>query len=253
MSVTTLEKRFYLSRPGWQDGSTEFHDLVRSLVENDGGFLLEIGAGGENRTSTLLASLSSHLDGLDIDERILTNPAHSNPRVYDGSSFPFEDEAYDVIVADYVMEHVQLPEAMLKEVRRVLRPGGSFVFRTPNLYHYVTLTALLTPHTLHLQVANRARRHEAGAPEPDPTFYRFNSVAKVRSLAQEAGLELRTLRLVEKQPSYLRFHPLAYRCGVLYERAVNSTPALARLRANIFGVLRRQRGRLGRERPQLGG
>ncbi|MCF8881061.1 class I SAM-dependent methyltransferase, partial [Hyphobacterium sp. SN044] len=46
---------------------------------------------------------------------------------------PFADESFDLVVCLWVLEHLRSPENVLREVRRVLRPGGHFVFLTPNL------------------------------------------------------------------------------------------------------------------------
>lgn len=41
-------------------------------------------------------------------------------------------ESFDVVVAVEVLEHVERDADFLREVRRVLRPGGAFVMTTPN-------------------------------------------------------------------------------------------------------------------------
>jgi SAM-dependent methyltransferase len=46
-------------------------------------------------------------------------------RYYDeGGALPFDDDSFDVIVSDQVFEHVVPLEASLREIERVLRPGG---------------------------------------------------------------------------------------------------------------------------------
>jgi SAM-dependent methyltransferase len=46
-------------------------------------------------------------------------------RYYDeGGPLPFDDDSFDVIVSDQVFEHVAPLEASLREIERVLRPGG---------------------------------------------------------------------------------------------------------------------------------
>lgn len=44
----------------------------------------------------------------------------------------FPDESFDVVFTWMVLEHVPDPVATLREVRRILKPGGMFVFSVPN-------------------------------------------------------------------------------------------------------------------------
>ena len=240
MKSDVLERKYYYSKPGWRNGTKEFHDLVTGFIVPEKSTVLEIGPGPENKTSAFLASRAARLDGLDIDERARTNPSLNSALIYDGGLFPLEGESYDVVVADYVMEHVEDPQLMLDEISRVMRPGGFFVFRTPNIYHYVSLVSRFTPYTFHRLTANRARQREVDAVDPYPTFYRFNSLRTVCAIAERSALREIEMLMVEKQPSYLKFNPWAFCCGVLYERFVNSTQMLAGLRSNIFGVLEKE-------------
>jgi SAM-dependent methyltransferase len=59
----------------------------------------------------------------------------------DVTKLPFPDHFFDVIIANDVMEHVDDPEGTLREVHRVLRPGGRFYTNFPPYYH---------PHGAHL-------------------------------------------------------------------------------------------------------
>lgn len=230
-----LEKKYYSDKPGWVNGTTRLHELIAWASKSGQTVALEVGPGPQNKTTTFMAEHVARLDGLDIDELACTNPALANLAIYDGEEFPIESESYDLVVADYVMEHVEHPKIVLSEISRVLKPGGHFIFRTPNLYHYVALFARFTPHRMHVALANpmRGRTDEA---EPYPTFYRFNTRRRVRKITKQAGLQEIELRLQELQPSYLMFNPWAFRLGVLYERIVNSTDVFSQMRANLFGV-----------------
>jgi SAM-dependent methyltransferase len=50
----------------------------------------------------------------------------------DATTLPFPDESVDAVLILDVVEHLEDPEAVLAEVRRVLRPGGSLVLSVPH-------------------------------------------------------------------------------------------------------------------------
>jgi SAM-dependent methyltransferase len=52
---------------------------------------------------------------------------------FDGRSLPFEDASFDLVYCKQVLEHVEQPHELLREVARVLRPGGSFAGSTSQL------------------------------------------------------------------------------------------------------------------------
>jgi ubiquinone/menaquinone biosynthesis C-methylase UbiE len=49
----------------------------------------------------------------------------------DATAMPFEDEAFDVVIAAEVMEHIPTDQAAMEEVARVLRPGGVAAVTVP--------------------------------------------------------------------------------------------------------------------------
>jgi len=53
--------------------------------------------------------------------------------ISDSAGLPFEDGFFDVVTMLAVFEHLELPvlRALLREVRRVLRPDGTYVMTTP--------------------------------------------------------------------------------------------------------------------------
>lgn len=235
----TYLDRFYDRSSGWVDGTTEFHALCAAQLPTARGTILEIGAGPSNATSRFLATLGT-VRGLDTDDAVRTNDALASAEVFDGAGpFPFPDESFDLCVSNFVVEHVGDPRSHLREVKRVLRPGGAYVFRTPNRWHYTALVAAATPHWFHRLVANRLRALPEDAHDPYPTVYAMNTRASVRRFAAQAGLRVDALRMVEKDPSYGMFAKPLFLAFTAYERVVNRFDALADIRANIFAVLRK--------------
>jgi SAM-dependent methyltransferase len=59
--------------------------------------------------------------------------------VADAANMGFPDQSFDFIYSFHVLEHVADPAAVLREVQRLLRPGGGFWFRFPHYAHYNAL------------------------------------------------------------------------------------------------------------------
>ena len=61
----------------------------------------------------------------------------------------------DVAFSRSVMEHVRGIETAFSEIRRVLKPNGSYIFLTPNFYDYASLIAATIPNPLHPWIVKR--------------------------------------------------------------------------------------------------
>lgn len=100
------------------------------------GDLLELGC-GEGRGVELLAPLASSYVGVDKIKSIVDELKGKYPtyQFLDGvfPPFPFEDNQFDTIVTFQVIEHVKKDEEFIKEVFRVLKPGGTALITTPNI------------------------------------------------------------------------------------------------------------------------
>ena len=228
-------ERFYGASRGWVDGTTEFHALCAAHIAA-GSDILEVGAGPSNPTSRYLSSLG-RLSGADIDPVVRSNDALAHACVLATTTYPFADASFDACVSNYVLEHVEDPIAHLAEIGRILRPGGVYLFRTPNRNHFIPFVSRLTPHWFHRTVANRLRNLAPDAPDPYPTCYRLNSRDAIRQAAARAGFHVREIRMVEKEPSYgMASRPL-FLAFMLYERLVNCSPIFSGIRVNIFAVL----------------
>jgi len=59
-----------------------------------------------------------------------------------GTTLPFPDASFDVVMSFDVFEHIPDSDAHIEEVRRVLRPGGAYILQTPNKWTNVVFETI---------------------------------------------------------------------------------------------------------------
>ncbi len=107
-------------------------------AENIGGLVLEVGVG--TGISLPHYSKRTRLVGIDISEAMLEKARRRADQlklenveeiaVGDAEALTYPDNAFDVVVAQYVVTAVPNPEKALDEFVRVVRPGGEIVIAT---------------------------------------------------------------------------------------------------------------------------
>jgi SAM-dependent methyltransferase len=195
--------------------------------------VLDLGAGAGIVPEMNFRGVAARVCGVDPDPRVADNPYLDEAEVGVGESVPYPDGSFDLVFADNVLEHLEDPRQVFAEVARLLAPGGRFLVKTPNRWHYVALAARWTPHRFH-RAYNRRRGRTTG--DTFPTRYLANRPRRLRELAAGAGLRVRSIELIEGRPEYLRTWAPAYLLGWLYERAVNRLPALRGFRVVMIAV-----------------
>lgn len=223
-------------KDNWDD------DLFRKILEekiNSGTFCLDYGAGRGNVKQMDFMSVAKFVAGVDPDKGVIENPYLNEAKLLDLENLiiPYSDNTFDIVFSDNVMEHVRNPGIAFKEIVRVLKPGGVFLSKTPNKWHYMPIIARVTPTGFH-KLYNKLR----GRDEKDtfPTVYKCNTLQSVVKLAHETGFECEGIQFIEGRPEYLRLATLTYLFGFLYERIVNLTGVLATFRCVIIFELKKK-------------
>jgi SAM-dependent methyltransferase len=145
------------------------------------------------------------------------------------------EESIDLVVSRSVLEHLPAPADVFRELHRILRPGGRFVFLTPNRWDYASLAALAIPNHLHPMLVRRLTdRKEC---DTFPTFYRANSNRAIRRLADRCGFEVESIKYINQYPDYFRKIRPLFLLGVAYERLTTRWDQLGFLRGWILGTL----------------
>ncbi|HYJ67240.1 MAG TPA: bifunctional 2-polyprenyl-6-hydroxyphenol methylase/3-demethylubiquinol 3-O-methyltransferase UbiG [Nocardioidaceae bacterium] len=111
--------------------------------------LLDIGCGG-GLIAEEFARMGFPVSGLDLSSgSIATAREHAQAQGYQidytvggAESLPYDDGSFGVVTCCDVIEHVTDVDRVLSEASRVLRPGGVFLYDTPNRTWISKLTTI---------------------------------------------------------------------------------------------------------------
>jgi len=117
-------------------------DLVAARAPQD---VLEAGCGMGELAERIGRETAARVQALDISERMvdLTRERGVDVVLGDVQQLPYEDDAFDVVVANWVLYHVPDLARGVGELARVLRPDGLLIATTVGPEHMVELWALI--------------------------------------------------------------------------------------------------------------
>jgi ubiquinone/menaquinone biosynthesis C-methylase UbiE len=118
--------------------NTKRADLAISLIENNNPKVLELGT-GDGELFLKLSAKGLDITGADIcpNEGLLRNK-HRVIKHDLNNGLPFKNNSFDVVIALEVLEHLYNPYAMMKEIKRVLKPSGYAIIAMPNTASWIS-------------------------------------------------------------------------------------------------------------------
>lgn len=197
-----------------------------------GAKILEIGS-GKGRLLNHFLGLGYDIRGVEINREYIAASRELFGQLpltpVDSERLPADDESLDVVMSFDVFEHIPDTDGHLREVTRVLKPGGAYLLQTPNKWtntvfetvRWKSFTAWRTQHcSLHSFRELRRRFEQHGF-----------------------GVTFHDIPLVD---DFFRFKVEAYlgKAGLLLIKAINPDNLPLPLRTNFFVAARKQgRGR----------
>jgi SAM-dependent methyltransferase len=232
--MTALSERLLKKYFGQQEHPYRtFEKMVDSLLQPDH-TLLDAGCG---RTAPVLGKFhgkAKRLVGVDLVDFQDIPP---DMELYQGdlAHIPMPDQSVDIMMARSVMEHIEHPTAVYREIYRILKPGGYLVFLTANLWDYASLIARLTPNRWHPWIVSKTE----GRQEHDvfPTQYKTNTYRAIRKHCTESGFTLYQFQYLGQYPAYFIFNGFLFFIATGYEKLISRFKCLHFLRGWILATL----------------
>jgi SAM-dependent methyltransferase len=238
--VKGLRARLFAGTPtDWQ----RYHKLIAERLA-PGMTILDVGCGkGSISPFPWQDYPDKYLVGIDPDPAASQNPYLDRLVLLrnrgDYQDWPLNGQSFDLVTARYVVEHIDSPSEFLGNVRRALKPGGQFVFLTPNSLHPAMVVSRVLPHSTKERILGATRR---GLDMGDvfPTRYRMNTSGALRRQAAKSGLRVKQLEVREHQPvGYLDFSVPTFWLAYSYYRTMKWSHLQRWFGSSIIGIMER--------------
>lgn len=213
--------------------------LLQAEIETHlprGGVFLDAGAGPGMRLARFFSNQAGLSVGIDL-EAPASAACGAVGVVGDLEQAPFVDASVDLIAMRSVVEHLADPSRVLAGFARILKPGGWLIALAPSRWYYASIIGRLMPGRL----ARGTLEFIYGptAYSNYPTWYRANTPRTMARAARDAGLVIVETRVCPHPPDYLKFSPVLFRLGVLFDRLTSLSPVTRLLQPSFLFVLRR--------------
>jgi ubiquinone/menaquinone biosynthesis C-methylase UbiE len=249
MNIPAFRKLYWklekLIVPELRSSQNHYRDKLLEVLPEGGFSWLDLGCGHQIFAEWMMAdqerfvSRSRLAIGVDLDFRALQRHTGLHGKIYGNlTQIPLRDESFDLITANMVVEHLDQPVAVFRQVHRLLKPGGLFVFHTTNAQNLFLRTAARIPQGLKNRLVYMLEHRK---PEDVfPTHYLANRPEDITVLAKSTGFEVCTLDLVNTSAFTQMLGPLVV-FELLYIRLLQNQ-RYQHLRTNLICMLRKKAG-----------
>ena len=148
------------------DATIDFYLRIKSLLEPEF-IVLDLGAGRASwyhddkckirRDIRKIHGTVKKMIAVDLDSIVLENPVSDIQIHMKNNNIGVLDNSIDLIICDFVLEHVDKPSDFISEIERVLKPGGYFCARTPPKSSYAAIISRSINEKYHESILNLAQ------------------------------------------------------------------------------------------------
>ncbi len=200
---------------------------------NNSAILLDIGCGHATFAKEYYLRAKKRV-GIDPDECALKKNEIMDEKICCSiSDAKLSNNYFDVVIAQWVLEHLENPQTDIERIAKSCKSGGAFIFMTTNLYSPLMIFSKLLP----IKIKKRLRSSCLNVDEDDTykTYYRINTPKQINRILKNAGFEKLDLQLVEAQ-TYFSWSAILFFAWGAFEKSVG---AILPIKTHIVGVYKK--------------
>jgi SAM-dependent methyltransferase len=171
------------------DGTIDFYLRINTLIDSTS-IVLDLGAGRASwfeddncktrREIRLLKGKVEQYIAADVDKAVFDNNSSDKQIIIKDGKLDIEPNSIDLIIADFVLEHIDDPKEFYNQINSCLKNKGWFCARTPHKYNYVSLIASMVKNSLHSKLLRYAQP-ERKEIDVFPKLFKLNQMKDIKS------------------------------------------------------------------------
>jgi ubiquinone/menaquinone biosynthesis C-methylase UbiE len=170
--------------PQFKTGGYFVREYLKNYI-NKNSIIVDAGCGKTGIISEF-KEIPKSIIGIDINKVSLEKNRIVDKKIMANlENIPLDENSTDIVMSEFVLEHLQNPDLVFKEVARILKPGGVFIFITPNIVNPIIALSKILPYNVHRFMKAKLLKRD----ETHRTYYRANTFRKLLRLGKSAGFQ----------------------------------------------------------------
>jgi methionine biosynthesis protein MetW len=132
---------------GQPESYYKYKTVIPLIERNPDAVVLDCGCGDGEFTMHVAEKVGTRqILGIEIVEECLKQATNRGIQIYSvdlNKELPFQNETCDVVIANQIIEHLSNTDSFLKEIYRILKPGGYIIIATVNLASSLNILYLI--------------------------------------------------------------------------------------------------------------
>lgn len=228
MGFELIDKYF----PDFQDVGYFFKLLLKKYITPETR-LLDVGCGHKAYGAEYYKKAKWRV-GVDPDtEALAANELMDEKILSKIEDLPVFAEKFDLVISQFVLEHIENPDEVIKKISAATKSGGHFIFMTSNLHSPLIALSKITP----TFIKKYLKKYFFGIDARDtfPTKYRINTLSRLDFYLRRHGFHKSEVHMVGVL-TYFSFSKIVLFLKVALDKILDKFSYFDRFRTHIVGV-----------------